>query len=265
MSDDIFKSDMNLAARMADAARLAILPHFRSRLDVENKLDQGFDPVTIADRASETAMRDILAAERPDDGVLGEEFGETPSVNGRKWVLDPIDGTRAFIAGLPTWTILIALSNGEKPHLGLIDQPHIEERFIGGPDGSFYQRGTQRTRLESRKTRTLETAVMATTDIDLFTDPEKLAFRRVLKTVQLCRYGYDAYAYAMLAMGGIDLVIESSLQPYDVQALIPVVEGAGGVVTNWQGGAAWDGGQVIASAHKALHDEALAFLESAAV
>jgi len=265
MSDYNFNDDLELAQRMADAARVAIKPYFRTKLDVENKLKQGFDPVTLADKASEKAMRSLLGAERPEDGILGEEFGEKPSANGRKWVLDPIDGTRAFIAGLPTWAVLIALSNGSKPHLGVIDQPHIGERFTGGPEGSFYHFGDQKSQIETRKSRSLSTAVMATTDIGLFTASEEVVFRQVLQTTQLCRYGYDAYAYAMLAMGGIDLVIESGLQSYDVQALIPVVEGAGGIVTNWQGGPAWEGGQVIASAHQDLHDQALARLETAAL
>ena len=241
MSYSESQRDLEIAGRMADAARAAIAPYFRQAIQVENKLAGGFDPVTAADRASETAMRAVLAELAPEDGILGEEFPDQPSLNGRKWVLDPIDGTRAFIAGLPTWTVLIALSQNGVPRIGMIDQPHIGERFTGWPD-----------------------AILATTDPFLFQGAEWQAFDGLRQAVRLCRYGYDAYAYAMLALGGVDLVVESALQPYDVQALIPVVQGAGGVITNWRGGDCSGGGQVLAAAHPALHAEALSWLRPAA-
>lgn len=265
MSEFDPRADLVIAHRMADAARAAIAPYFRQSVDVENKLAGGFDPVTIADRASETAMRAVLDELAPDDGILGEEFPDRISKNGRQWVLDPIDGTRAFIAGLPTWTVLIALSRDGRPSLGMIDQPHIGERFVGWADEANYQRGALNQALQTRKTATLADAILASTDAFLFRDAEWTAFDALRQGVRLCRYGYDAYAYAMLAMGGIDLVVESGLQPYDVQALIPVVQGAGGVMTNWQGGDCSGGGQVIAAAHPALHAEALAWLKQAAV
>jgi histidinol phosphatase-like enzyme (inositol monophosphatase family) len=264
MSDFNFADELIIANRMADAARQAIDPFFRSNLTIENKFRTGFDPVTAADRASETAMRAILDACRPDDGIVGEEFGTKPAQNDRQWVLDPIDGTRAFIAGLPSWAVLIALSVAAKPVLGVIDQPHTAERFVGGPDGTVYIRGKTRRQLSTRKSQSLETATMMTTDAELFTRTERGTFNMIRDRVRLCRYGFDAYAYAMLAMGGIDLVIESGLQIYDVQALIPVVEGAGGVITDWRGGACCGGGQVVASAHPDLHAQVLATLESAA-
>ena len=241
MSYSESQRDLEIAGRMADAARAAIAPYFRQAIQVENKLAGGFDPVTAADRASETAMRAVLAELAPEDGILGEEFPDQPSLNGRKWVLDPIDGTRAFIAGLPTWTVLIALSQNGVPRIGMIDQPHIGERFTGWPG-----------------------AILATTDPFLFQGAEWQAFDGLRQAVRLCRYGYDAYAYAMLALGGVDLVVESALQPYDVQALIPVVQGAGGVITNWRGGDCSGGGQVLAAAHPALHAEALSWLRPAA-
>lgn len=264
MSDIDPHADLVIAHHMADAARAAISPYFRQSFDVENKLASGFDPVTIADRASEIAMRAVLDELAPDDGILGEEFPERISKNGRQWVLDPIDGTRAFIAGLPTWTVLIALSHNGRPSLGLIDQPHVAERFTGWRDGASYQRGDHLRPLQTRKTGSLADAILATTDAFLFCDAEWEAFDQLRRTVRLCRYGYDAYAYAMLAMGGIDLVVESGLQPYDVQALIPVVQGAGGVITDWRGGDCSGGGQVIAAAHPALHAEALGLLQAAA-
>ena len=265
MSYSQCQADLEIAIRMADAARAAIAPYFRQVMQVENKLAGGFDPVTAADRASEMAMRAVLAKLAPDDGILGEEFPDQPSRNGRQWVLDPIDGTRAFIAGLPTWTVLIALSENGRPHLGLIDQPHIGERFTGWPGGASYSRDGQTRPVATRKTASLAQAVLATTDAFLFQGDEWQAFDAMRQAVRLCRYGYDAYAYAMLALGGIDLVVESALQPYDVQALIPVVQGAGGVMTNWSGGDCSGGGQVLAAAHPALHAEALDWLRAAAV
>lgn len=264
MSASLPHPDLPVAHKMADAARAAIAPHFRARVSVENKLAEGFDPVTAADKASERAMRDVLAAERPEDGVLGEEYGETPSTNGRRWVLDPIDGTRAFIAGLPSWTVLIAMAEAGQPRVGVIDQPFTGERFCGWPGGAELVRGDTRTRLATRADIDLDEAILATTDPYLFEPAEAAAFTAVREAVRLCRFGYDAYAYAMLALGGVDLVIESGLQPYDVQALIPVVEGAGGIVTNWSGGPAWDGGQVLAAANPVLHEAAMQRLAAAA-
>lgn len=264
MSDYNPRSDLEIAIRMADAARDAIAPYFRQSLEVENKLETGFDPVTIADRASEMAMRAVLFELAPADGILGEELPDIASSNGRQWVLDPIDGTRAFIAGLPSWTVLIALSQDGRPRVGLIDQPHIGERFTGWCDGAQYRCGDQTRTLVTRKSAALADAILSTTDAFLFEGAEWEAFQALRQGVRLCRYGLDGYAYAMLAMGGVDLVVESRLQPYDVQALIPVVQGAGGVITNWSGGDCSDGGQVIAAAHPALHAEALRLLQAAA-
>lgn len=264
MSDFDPRADLVIANQMADAARAAIKPYFRQSLTVENKLARGFDPVTVADRASETAMRAVLDEMAPDDGILGEEFPERISKNGRQWVLDPIDGTRAFIAGLPSWTVLIALSVNGRPRLGLIDQPHIGERFTGWNDGASYGQGEQIQPLQTRNTGGLADAILATTDAFLFRDAERDAFDALRQAVRLCRYGYDGYAYAMLAQGGIDLVVESGLQPYDVQALMPIIRGAGGMITNWTGGDCSDGGQVIAAAHPELHAEALGWLKAAA-
>ena len=257
--------DIRLAHALADAARTAIRPYFRAGLAVDNKLDTGFDPVTAADRASEQAMRQLLAEHRPDDGILGEEFGEQAGRSGRRWVLDPIDGTRAFISGLPSWTVLIALEVDGRPSLGVIDQPHIQERFVGSADGTHLHHGGASRALSVRSGARLDTAILSSTDPYLFTGGEARAFAAVRERVRLCRFGFDAYAYAMLAAGGVDLVIESGLQIYDVQAFIPVIEGAGGIVTNWSGGDASQGGQVVAAANRDLLDTALAHLASAAV
>ncbi|WP_295694814.1 histidinol-phosphatase [uncultured Maricaulis sp.] len=277
MSDHDFQADLRIAHAMADAARAAIAPYFRTRLDIENKLSAGFDPVTQADRASETAMRELLSRQAPQDAILGEEFGTSagtgtgtgsgtgPGTGERRWVLDPIDGTRAFIAGLPTWTVLIALEVAGKPLLGVIDQPHIGERFSGWPGGAHYSRADVSQPLAVSTCRALDQAILASTDPYLFDGAERDAFEAVRSATRLCRFGFDAYAYAMLASGGVDLVVESGLQIYDVQALIPVVTGAGGVVTNWRGGDPSAGGQVVAAANRELLEQALERLAPAAL
>lgn len=256
--------DRATIAAAADAARKAIEPYFRTSLQVENKLDEGFDPVTAADKASERAIREVLSQMAPDDAILGEEYGSQASGNGREWVIDPIDGTRAFIAGFPTWTVLIALSIDGEPQLGLIDQPYIGERFIGTADGTELQRAGHSRPLSTSPVAKLKHAMLATTDPYLFNSDEKAVFDMIRRRCKLHRFGFDAYAYAMLAGGGLDLVIESGLQPYDVQALIPVIRGAGGVITNWSGGSAAGGGQVVAAGSPELHEFALGFLKHVA-
>ncbi|KPP93675.1 MAG: histidinol-phosphatase [Rhodobacteraceae bacterium HLUCCA08] len=246
---------------MADAARAAILPHFRAvGLGADNKLQDGFDPVTEADRAAERAMRAVLAAQRPDDAVLGEEYGAQTGQSGLTWVLDPIDGTRAFLSGTPTWGVLIALSGPDGPAYGLIDQPHVGERFEGG-FGRALVTGPRGVRpLAARPPRPLEEAILFTTFPEVGTAAEGAAFRQVADRVRLTRYGMDCYAYALVAAGQIDLVIEAGLQPYDIAAPIAVIEAAGGIVTDWRGGPAAQGGRVVAAANRAVLDQALAIL-----
>ena len=243
-------SDLDLAHRMADAARAAILPWFRTAgLAADNKAASGFDPVTAADRASEAAMRALLAEHRPDDGIWGEEMGQSAGTSGRIWVLDPIDGTRAFLSGTPTWGVLIALAeSGEvpRPVLGVIDQPYIGERFIGGSGIAASMTGPQGAApMATRATERLDEAVLFTTFPEVGTQAERNAFEDVAKQVKLVRYGMDCYAYALLAAGQIDLVIEAGLHAYDIMAPIAVIEAAGGVVTDWQGGPAGNGGQDV--------------------
>jgi myo-inositol-1(or 4)-monophosphatase len=249
---------------LADAARAAILPYFRAPNLVENKGGDRFDPVTEADRAAEAAMRALIEAEFPDHGILGEEYGEKPARGEFTWVLDPIDGTRAFIAGLPLWGVLIALSREGQPILGVMDQPYLDERFRGWKSGaSLSARGETRD-LRTRPCAALNEAILSTTDANLFEGAEAKAFASVRSAARLTRFGYDCYAYAMLALGGIDVVIESGLKPYDIQALIPIIEGAGGSVTSWSGGDAAQGGQVLAAGDVRLRDAAIALLSTAA-
>ncbi|ADO43340.1 histidinol-phosphatase [Ketogulonicigenium vulgare] len=252
-----------VAHLLADAARPVTLQHFRRGIAADNKgpaKGVAFDPVTIADRESEMAMRAILARERPDDAILGEEFGHQPGNSGLTWVLDPIDGTRAYIAGAPTWGVLVAVSDDQGPLFGLIDQPYIGERFAGG-FGRAECVGPQGTSaLQTRAARALSDAIVMTTYPEVGTPTEAAAFHTVAAQARLTRYGMDCYAYAMLAAGQIDLVIEAGLQSYDVQGPIAVIEGAGGIVTDWQGGPAWNGGRVLAAANAEVHAEALAIL-----
>lgn len=256
--------DLDFAFRLADAAGEAILPHFRNGCAVENKEASAFDPVTAADRAAEAAMRSLIAEHRPGDGVLGEEFPPVESANGRGWTLDPIDGTRGFIIGSPTWAVLIAHTRGGIPEAGVIDQPHTGERFSGDrKTARLTHRGETRALKASGRTA-LGDALLATTDGGLFSGDEADAFSDLRSRVRLTRYGMDAYAYALLACGGVDLVVESGLKPFDVQALIPVVEGAGGLLTDWRGNPAHGGGQVVAAATAELHAAALDILRSAA-
>lgn len=254
---------LSVAHRLADAAKVETLAHFRtSALKVENKLVEAFDPVTLADRAAEKAMRAILDELRPADGVLGEEFGPKQSKSGLTWVLDPIDGTRGYIAGTPTWGTLIGLHDGDKVIMGVVDQPYIGERFIGGLGTALFSGPSGTGKLGVSSVRSLDQAKIFTTFPEVGTEAERVAFHKVAGACQLTRYGMDCYAYALLAVGQVDLVIEAGLNPYDIQGPIGVIEAAGGIVTNWSGGPADQGGQVLAAATPELHKAALSILAS---
>jgi len=262
MQDSEIDQIIATAHALADAAREAILPHFRARggIAAETKEKDRFDPVTIADRAAETAMRALLAERRPDDGILGEEFGRVDGTSGLTWVLDPIDGTRGFLSGTPTWGVLIAVSDASGPRYGIIDQPYIGERFEGGFGRSAMAGPQGRRPLGTRATEALEDAILFTTFPEIGNCHERAGFVTVADRVRLVRYGTDCYAYALLAAGQIDMVIEAGLHPYDVQAPIAVIEAAGGVVTDWQGRPVHMGGRVLAAANPALHACALDLL-----
>ncbi|MGB3177970.1 MAG: histidinol-phosphatase [Albidovulum sp.] len=249
------------AHALADAARVATLEHFRTDgLLADNKEKTHFDPVTVADRASEQRMREILAQARPDDAILGEEFGAQSGTSGLTWVLDPIDGTRSYLAGTPTWGVLISIRNETGPIFGIIDQPYIGERFVGG-FGLSEMSGPMGARpLRTRAARPLSEALLFTTFPEVGTPQDGVAFNRVKSGARLTRYGTDCYAYALVAAGQIDLVIEAGLQAYDVQAPIAVIEAAGGVVTDWQGRPVHEGGRVLAAANAGIHAEAMAVL-----
>ena len=252
-------SDLDVAHAMADAARAVILPYFRAHdLSADNKDAAGFDPVTQADRAAEEAMRAVLARHRPQDGIWGEEFGQSRGDSGRLWVLDPIDGTRGFISGTPTWGVLIAVGpEGQGPDLGMIDQPYIQERFWGNAGGAFCLGPAGLSRLQTRAARDLGAAILFTTFPEVGRSQDRAGFEAVGNAVQLVRYGMDCYAYALLAAGQIDLVIEAGLNAYDIQGPLAVIEAAGGIVTDWRGGAVHQGGQVLAAANADIHASAL--------
>ena len=265
---DLFMTDMptpkellSFAHQLADAASRVSLPLFRNLPLVENKNARGFDPVTEADRNAEAAIRGLIETHYPAHGILGEEFG-TKQGKDWQWVLDPIDGTRAFISGMPTWGTLIGLNNGKTVPLGIMDQPFTGERYFATVgDGAFLRHDGQDTKIICRACEGLDTAILATTTPQLFvgTD-EEAVWHKLSAAVQLTRYGGDCYNYALLASGHIDLVVEQVLQPYDIQALIPIVEEAGGIITDWQGGNIMQGGQVIAAGDKGVHRAALDIL-----
>jgi histidinol phosphatase-like enzyme (inositol monophosphatase family) len=258
ISNDLKNDLVATAHALADAAGQAILPHFRGQgLAIENKLSQGFDPVTVADRAAEKAMRDVLAQRRPDDAILGEEFGAKEDTTGLTWVLDPIDGTRGFMSGTPTWGVLIAVSGDTGPILGIVDQPYTKDRFVAGLDLAEWTGPLGTRPLAVRPQTELSQAIVFTTFPEVGTPEERAAFERVSGQAKLVRYGMDCYAYALLAAGQIDLVVEAGLQSYDVQAPIAVIQAAGGVVTNWQGEPAHMGGTVVAASTPELHAAAL--------
>jgi len=256
------------AEAMARAAAEETLAWFRSAaLSIDNKHaargQGGFDPVTEADRAAEAAMRAVLAERRPQDGIHGEEFGARDGTSGLTWIVDPIDGTRAYMMGAPTWGTLIALSDESGPRLGMIDQPYTGERWMGGLGRADLARGEAQTGLRTRGTGALAHATLCTTFPEIGSPEERAGFERVARRVQLVRYGLDCYAYGLLACGGVDLVIEAGLAPYDICAPIAVIEAAGGIVTDWQGGPAHGGGRVLAAANETLHASALEALNGA--
>lgn len=257
---------LDFANRLADAAGQVIRPLFRKRIKVIDKGIGGpkpmFDPVTEADRGAEDAIRALIKKERPDDGILGEERGHEVGASGFTWILDPIDGTRAFITGRHTWGTLIALHDGAKPVLGIIDQPVLRERFIGYAGTAELVTPEGREPIRTRPCARLADAVVSTTHPwGYFDKAQRAAFADVCEASRLSYFGGDCYAYALLAMGFIDCVIEGSLAPWDVAALIPVIENAGGIVTDWQGKPFVMGAQIIASGDARVHEEAVAILK----
>lgn len=256
-SDDEAHDIVALMHDLADASADAIMPYFRTAVAIEEKTsDRQFDPVTAADRAGELAMRELIRQRFPRHGIVGEEYGTHAGSDDLVWILDPIDGTKAFILGLPTWGTLIGFEKSGVSTMGMMSQPFTGERFWS--DGT-----TSRFKLRNEAAAPLRASVaekpladihMAATHPDIFAaGDEQRAFAAINAATKSCRFGTDCYAYCLLAAGHIDLVVEAGLQPYDVAALIPIVENAGGTITTWDGGPARTGGRIIAAANATLH------------
>jgi myo-inositol-1(or 4)-monophosphatase len=247
--------------QLANAAGEAIRPFFRTALGVENKGRAGtFDPVTEADRAAETAMRALIRKHFPAHGIIGEEFGSERADAHYVWVLDPIDGTKSFIAGMPVWGVLIGLLMDGVPVYGMMHQPFIGERFTGDGASARYRGPAGERKLSVRSCATLADAVVFTTSPLMMDDDERRRFQKVERAARLSRYGGDCYSYCMVAAGYADIVVEAGLQPYDVLPLVPIVEGAGGVVTTWDGGSPLKGGRIIVAGDKRIHEQAVRLL-----
>src|SRR6266700_1387366 len=235
-----------------------IRPFFRSALGIENKSRSGgFDPVTAADRAAEAAMRTLIKRTFPEHGIIGEEFGIERRDAEYVWVLDPIDGTKSFVCGMPAWGTLIALLRSGQPVFGMMNQPFTRERFSGDGGRAHYRGPNGERDLRVRACPDLASAVLFTTSPLLMNARDRETFDRIEKVVRLSRYGGDCYAYCMLAAGHVDLVIETELKPYDVLPLVPIIAGAGGIITTWEGGVPHAGGRVIAAGDKRVHAAAL--------
>jgi myo-inositol-1(or 4)-monophosphatase len=247
--------------RLATTAGETILPYFRTSLSIENKsAGHDFDPVTEADRAAEAVMRRLIKANFPQHGIVGEEFGNEREDAEYVWVLDPIDGTKSFIAGFPIWGTLIALLHKGSPVFGMMHQPFIGERFSGDNGSANYRGPSGERRLSVRRCASLKEATCYTTSPLLMSESDRATFGRIEGAVRLSRYGGDCYSYCMLAAGHLDLVVETELKPYDITALIPIIAGAGGVVTNWDGGPAQKGGRIVAAGDPRVHEAAVKLL-----
>ena len=243
-----------------DAGRIA-LQHFRQPLTIENKLSGGdFDPVTEADKAVELYLREGLTKAFPEHALEGEEFGISAGDSDYRWIIDPIDGTRAFMTGVPGWGMLLGLRQGDGNILGMMHQPFLGETYIGSELGGELRTAAALHPLITRATSNLSEACLYSTHPDMFSADELAAYSRVAEQVKLMRYGGDCYSYCMLALGQIDLVVEADLKIYDIMPLIPVIEAAGGVITDWEGGDASSGGRVVAAANAELHEKTLKIL-----
>ena len=247
--------------RLATASGETILPFFRTSLSIDNKSNShDFDPVTEADRAAEAVMRRMIKANFPQHGIVGEEFGSEREDAEYVWVLDPIDGTKSFIAGFPIWGTLIGLLHRGTPVFGMMHQPFIDERFSGDSGSAHYQGPSGERRLAVRRCAALQEATSYTTSPLLMNLDDRAAFGRIEQAVRLSRYGGDCYSYCMLAAGHLDLVVETELKPYDIAALIPIITGAGGIVTTWEGNPAQGGGRIIAAGDPRVHEAAIKLL-----
>jgi myo-inositol-1(or 4)-monophosphatase len=249
------------AETLAVAAAREILPHFRTRPSMDNKLEQGFDPVTAADRAGEEVMRALIEQTFPDHGIVGEEYGSRPARSPFTWILDPVDGTRSFVCGMTSWATLVGLTFEGRPMVGVMHQPYVGEIFVGSPSGSFLKHAGRTTRLATSRTASLADSIATTTAPHLYRSERQAGFLAAVdQAVRFMRYDGDSYFFCMLAAGQIDVALDAGLQPYDIAPLMPIIEGAGGVVATWDGESAAGGGDILAAANPALFDQAKALL-----
>ncbi|MBY4677669.1 histidinol-phosphatase [Marinobacterium arenosum] len=247
-----------LAVKMADRAREVIGPYFRAHLSIDDKSDAS--PVTIADKNTEAELRAMLAEHFPDHNIIGEEHGRTEQDSEYTWIIDPIDGTRAFITGMPTFGTLICQARNNRPELGVIDIPMVGDRWLAQVGQGATLNGEP---CKVSATQEIKDALLFCTDPDMFVGEQIDQFKRVEQACRMRRFGGDCYSYGLLAAGHVDLIVEADLKIYDVMALIPVIEEAGGIITDWQGKplyeADWDG-TAVAAATPELHRQALALL-----
>ncbi len=261
MERDEIDAFLRFAVDAVEAVGPIALGYFRRGVRVADKATGGFyDPVTAADREIETALRHSIEQRYPGHGIIGEEHGIKEGVEALQWVIDPIDGTRAFITGMPAWGIMLGLVDAGEPRLGVVHQPFIGETFYGDGRGAWLRAGGAAVEMRARATRDIADAVLYCTHPSMFAAAELAAFERVASACRLSRYGGDCYAYCLLALGEIDMIVESGLQPYDILPLMPILEGAGAVVTDWQGRPPLQGGRVAVAANRQLHSALLSVL-----
>lgn len=250
------------AIRLANAAASVTLPLFRQQLKVEAKLAPDWDPVTEADKGAERIIRQMIMDTYPSHSIEGEEYGAHKADSPYKWIIDPIDGTRAFVVGMPTWGTLIGLYHHDKPLLGVMSQPYVGETFAGNPDGAWLIRSGVRTPLNVSQTTHLTKACAGTTTPHLYVGRDADAFSRLRESCKMMRYGGDAYFFCLVAAGHLDIAMDAGLKAYDIAALIPIITGAGGVVDTWTGADPSRGGNIIAAANPSLLAEVQAIMSA---
>lgn len=253
----------DFALALAQASAEAILPFFRQNTAVETKPHHSWDPVTEGDKAGERAIRDMIEEHFPEHGINGEEYGKKEARSPFTWVLDPVDGTRAFVCGMPTWTTLIGLTYEGKPALGIMNQPFVGELFLGTPSGAWHIHRNKRTRISVRSCSGLSEATAGTTAPEQYrSEDDARGFRQLRAQVKMMRYGGDAYFYSLVAAGQLDIAMDAGLQAYDIAALIPIVQGAGGAVGSWSGTNPAEGGNIICAGSARLLDSAIAAMKA---
>jgi myo-inositol-1(or 4)-monophosphatase len=246
------------ALKLADTSAKIILPQFRKNIPIEVKAGEIWDPVTEADRSAERIIREIIEAKYPDHGIIGEEYGTKPGASPYTWVLDPIDGTRSFVIGMPTWVTLIGLYRDGQPLLGVMNQPFVGEKFYGNPGGAWHANQGVTQQIHVRSPVKLSHASAGTTAPQLYRDHE--GFARLQTSVTTMRFGGDAYFFSLVAAGHLDIAMDPALQIYDIAALIPIIRGAGGIIGTWTDNDPTQGGNVLVATSQALLDEAIAVM-----